>query len=71
MKLSLSSEFTSPKQMAICLFFDPDLKARQDLMVIHPSNLAPHISNNEEAVEAAKQTPLMDLAVMKKLIEVL
>jgi hypothetical protein len=71
MKMKLSSEFTSAKQMAICLFYNPDLKARQDLMVVFPSNLAPHINNSEEAIEAAKQNPLMELDILKKFIEIL
>lgn len=71
-KLSMSPEFTDAKQMAVALFYDKDQKSRQDMMLLHPSSLSPVAGlDDEEALSAAKTSPLMDLAIAQHLIGVL
>jgi len=71
-KLSMSPEFTDAKQMAVALFYDKNQKSRQDMMLLHPSSLSPIAGlDEEEALSAAKISPLMDSAIAKHLVSVL
>ena len=71
-KLNMSPEFGDPKQMAVALFYDKNQKSRQDMMLLHPSSLSPITGLDEEAaLSAAKNSPLMDPAVVKHLVGVL
>ena len=71
-QLKMSPEFGDPKQMAVALFYDKNQKSRQDMMLLHPSGLSPITGlDDEEALSAAKNSPLMDPAVVKHLVGVL
>lgn len=71
-KLNMSPEFTDAKQMAVALFYDKNQKSRQDMMLLHPSSLSPLAGlDDEDALNAAKASPLMDSEIAQHLVAVL
>jgi len=71
-KLHLSPEFTDAKQMAVALFYDKNQKSRQDMMLLHPSSLSPLAGlDEEEVLNAAKASPLMDSKIAQHIVGVL
>jgi hypothetical protein len=63
----LTPELVSDKQKVIGLFYDPEQRARQDLMIISPSNLVP-LSKGSEAEKVALDSPMMVPEVAKHLL---
>jgi hypothetical protein len=56
--------------MVVCLFYDKNQKARQDIILVSPSNLSVKTNvDNDEALSHHANSPLMVEAVAKKLIE--
>jgi hypothetical protein len=52
--------------MVICLFYDKDNKARQDIMLVSPSNLDVKTNvDKDEAVAQHSNSPLMDEKIVK------
>jgi hypothetical protein len=58
--------------MAVALFYEKARKERQDMMLLHPSSLSPLMSFDEEqAIQTAKSSPIMNAKVFKHLITIL
>jgi hypothetical protein len=58
--------------MAVALFYEKAKKERQDMMLLHPSSLSPFVSfDEEESLQKAKSSPIMNKQVFKHLIQIL
>ena len=66
-KHALTPELISDKQKVIGLFYDPEQRARQDLMIVSPSNLVP-MSKGQDAEKVALDSPMMVPEVVKHLL---
>lgn len=66
--LKLSLEFSVEKQKAIALFNNSKMRARQDLMILQPSNLLPAYKTQDYSETEANSSPLMDKDIVDSLL---